>query len=229
MTRIHSLSDVLPGDIALGPIHGFVGFGVGLGQIALGEGFSVGQLKIRHARIVVQASECDTTDPDHPYGLITKPVGVEAMPSGARYIGMTNDNAWTPDWAYFRLAEDYLGQAQDAAAVAEAMVGTPYSFASYAALAAWRWGVRTPRLERWIDRRGRPRTIAWPSGGGPQIQLPCEAICSVLVDQAWSLTGKRIMEGVPHQVVTPGALAGRLLEMVEDGTAALTRPRPLLL
>jgi hypothetical protein len=33
------------------------------------------------------------------------------------------------------------------------------------------------------------------------------------VDQAWSLAGKKIMHNVPHQCVTPGALAARLLTM----------------
>jgi len=33
----------------------------------------------------------------------------------------------------------------------------------------------------------------------------------VLADQAWSLTGKKIMRGVAHQCVTPGALARTLL------------------
>jgi hypothetical protein len=63
---------------------------------------------------------------------------------------------------------------------------------------------------RMLENRGRQGM------GHPDAKLPCEAICSVLADQAWSLTGKKIMEGVAHQCVTPGALARRLLEM--DGT-----------
>jgi hypothetical protein len=41
-------------------------------------------------------------------------------------------------------------------------------------------------------------------------QLPCEAICSVLADQAWTLAGHRVMQDVAHQAVTPGAMAGQL-------------------
>jgi hypothetical protein len=43
-----------------------------------------------------------------------------------------------------------------------------------------------------------------------QLALPCEAICSVLADQAWTLAGHRVMQGVAHQAVTPGAMAGQL-------------------
>jgi len=251
LTPIRALTEVQPGDIALGPIGGLVGAGVGLGQLVLGEGFAVGPLKIRHARIVVKASE--TLPPGsmydgqpYPTGVITAPVGVEAMPSGARTVKMMLDNAWTSSWAYFRLAEDYPGQAQDAAAIALAMVGTPYSWLSYAALALWRltsWGTlkatgtRNPlgegrpglanRLERWINRRREPHYIGGPEFHNSEYReprLPCEAICSVLVDQSWSLTGKKIMEGVPHQVVTPGALAARLLRMDDLGTARLSLP-----
>jgi len=148
---------------------------------------------------------------------------VEAMPSGARLVTIGSvanpvtgvDNRWTPEYAYVRLPEDYFGQGSDAAAIARAMIGTPYSFASYAALAAWRFGWKTPRLERWINRR-RPAVRMelhspddWSRSA--DVALPCEAICSVLADQAWSLAGKSVMQGVAHQCVTPGALASRLL------------------
>jgi len=137
---------------------------------------------------------------------------VEAMPDGARECDA--GNRWTDQYAYVRLPEDYPGQAGDAAAIARAMIGTPYSFASYAALAAWRFGIKAKRLETWINRR---QEKSWMLNDrepySHEVHLPCEAICSVLADQAWSLTGKKIMEGVAHQCVTPGALAGRLLTM----------------
>jgi hypothetical protein len=38
------------------------------------------------------------------------------------------------------------------------------------------------------------------------VRLPAEAICSVAGDQAWSLAGKRVVEGVAPQAVTPGRL-----------------------
>lgn len=90
-----------------------------------------------------------------------------------------------------------------------------YSFASYPALAAWHWGISTPHLEEWIGRRQEPTPFTChcdvPTDDHVEIQLPVEAICSVLADQSWSLTGKRIMVGVPHQCVTPSTLAQTLL------------------
>jgi hypothetical protein len=201
---VMTVADLRPGDIGFGPIDGAAGLLVSAGQLMLGEGFTAGPLSIRHVFIVV--------DSTHVVDIGPEVTCVEAMPSGARRH-LINDR-WTNRFAYVRLVEDYPGQANDAAAIARAMIGTPYSFASYAALAAWRFGWKTPRLERWINRRKPPITAgAWERStrGLEPLALPCEAICSVLVDQAWSLAGKSIMQGVAHQCVTPGALAGRLL------------------
>jgi len=228
---IAGLAGLRPGDIGFGPIRGGAGLLVSAGQLMLGEGFRVGRLDVRHVFVVVEAQAPEDAMADRvarvfdvPTRLVDPrgPWCVEAMPQGARKICI--DDRWTEQYAYVRLPEDYPGQAEDAAAIARAMIGTPYSFASYAALAAWRLGWKTPRLEKWINRRQTPKHIIdKPSGTGElwttsnpsltEIALPCEAICSVLADQAWSLTGKKIMEGVAHQCVTPGALAGRLLEM----------------
>ena len=198
MTIVNNINDLRPGDIMIGPIGGLVGAGVALGQLIVDGGFRVGQLDVRHAAIVT------------PMGKI-----VQAMPSGAEEVPLT-DKHWTSKYAYVRLPEDYPGQARDAAAIAQAMIGIPYSFLSYAALAAWHWGISTPKLEAWIGRRGKSVELdSWSSGvwnhprGG---RLPVEAICSVLVDQAWSLAGKKIFQdGRPHQCVTPSQLAQRLL------------------
>jgi hypothetical protein len=208
---VSTLADLKPGMIGFGPIHGGAGALVNAGQLLLGEGFRVGRLDIRHVFVVTKAfieAEMDAHTIagafDVPIDMVAPrgPWCVEAMPGGAREV--TISDRWTPEYAYVQLPEDYPGQAADAAAIARAMIGTPYSFASYAALAAWRFGVKTPRLEAWI---GRTRKGIMPPG------LPCEAICSVLADQAWALTGKQVMpEGTPHQCVTPGALAGHLLE-----------------
>lgn len=248
MTKIGSLADLLPGDLYFGPISGAVGVGVGLGQMLLGEGWSVGPLKIRHVGIVVEASvhhegvtlydgEQDkylpideAPGPLRDYveaeragyvvyrtGVITAPRMVQAMPGGAEEIELTVDRHWTTKCAYVRLAEDYPGQALDAAAIARLMVseGVAYSFGSYAALALWHWGLETPRLEKWIDRRGQPIHFPGPAHDGtnrdPRVRLPREAICSVLVDQCLTLAGKKVMIGTPKQCVTPGKLAGRLL------------------
>jgi hypothetical protein len=184
---------------------------VNAGQLTLGEGFRIGRFNIRHVFVVTEV-----------YGSASAQI-VEAMPSGAR-SNIIGQERWTPEYAYCRPPEDYPGQAADAAAIARAMIGTPYSFASYAALAAWRFGWKTPRLEAWIDRRQAPKHIVdAPSGNGElwttsrpsltEVALPAEAICSVLADQSWALAGKQVMpEGTPHQCVTPGALAMALLE-----------------
>jgi hypothetical protein len=205
MRDINSLADLKPGDIMFGPIGGAVGIGVGLGQLALGESVRIGKLSIRHVGIVTEARFSDFRGPGDPPRL------VQAMPGGAEEIELREDTHWTERHAYVRMPEDYPGQGGDAAAIARLMVqeGVAYSPASYAALAAWRFGLKTPRLEKWIGRRRSPILVP-DTGPGLVVQLPVEAICSVLVDQAWSLAGKRVMQGVAHQAVTPGALALRL-------------------
>jgi hypothetical protein len=227
VTKIGSLAELLPGDVYFGPISGAVGVGVGLGQMLLGEGWSVGPLKIRHVGIVVEASGPGEI-PESAYTYVGGPARdvdreyraprmVQAMPHGAEEIELTADRHWTPKCAYVRLPSDYPGQMLDAAAIARLMVseGVAYSFASYAALALWHWGLETPRLEAWIGRRGEPVAVpGWPEsrrGGFMLPGLPREAICSVLVDQCLTLAGKKVMIGTPKQCVTPGKLAGRLL------------------
>lgn len=222
MGEINSLADLRPGDIMFGPIGGLVGLGVGMGQLALGEAFRVGRLSIRHVGIVVEASRPLHEDDDEvPAGTpavgVRSPRLVQAMPSGAEEIALTPATHWTDRHAYVRLPEDYPGQADDAAAIARLMVaeGVSYSFASYAALAAWRWGVKTPRLEAWIGRRREPVRAPFLEHGFDReratVSLPREAICSVLVDQAWTLAGKRdLIRGTKPQVVTPGMMASQL-------------------
>ncbi|GEM_PF-5487750 len=220
--RIESLTDLRPGDIMFGPIGGLVPglVPVGVGQLLLGEVFRAGRLSVRHVGIVVEASQHlppGTIYKGQTYetGVITAPRLVQAMPGGAEEIELRTGTHWTPRHAYLRLPEDYPGQAADAAAIARLMVevGTPYSFASYASLVLWRWGVRVDRLERWINRRREPRWFRTNRQGGKiekQIALPVEAICSVLVDQAWTLAGKDVMPNTAEQAVTPGALANQL-------------------
>lgn len=210
MSEINSLADLRPGDLLFGPIGGLVPgvFPVGIGQLMLGEAFRAGKLSVRHVGVVVQAG----WDGGHEG---TWPRLVQAMPSGAEEIRMTTATHWTPRHAYVRLTEDYPGQSEDAAAIARLFVSerVPYSFLSYAALAAWRYGIKAGRLEAWINRRRKPITWEIPSHqttSRHSIALPREAICSVLADQSWSLAGKRVMQNVAHQAVTPGAMALQL-------------------
>lgn len=215
-----SISDLRPGDLGFGPVGGWFQAPDVIGQFILGEGFAVGDVQVGHVFVVTQGINAQMIVPN----------AVEAMPGGA--IEVPIPERWTSRFAYVRLPEDYPGQATDAAAIARAMIGTPYSFASYAALAAWRFGRKPPaaegpgmrKLEAWIDRR-RPLIKVPGIQGDPAspldqlalrrgVRLPAEAICSVLADQAWTLAGKQVMPaGTPHQCVTPGALAKALLEM----------------
>jgi hypothetical protein len=215
---ITKIQDVRVGDIFLGPIGGAVGLGVAAGEFLVDGGFRVGTVDVRHAGIVVEAKPGTTMREGYPSGVLDYFELAQAMPGGAEIVTMTYGRNWTDRCAYVRLPEDYSGQARDAAAIARLMVETRvgYSYASYAALAAWHWGIATPKLEAWIGRRSpRERWVGDRSRGIPGsrlVRLPVEAICSVFVDQAWSLTGKRIFDdGRPHQCVTPSQLAQRLL------------------
>lgn len=209
------------------------------GQWLLGERVRIGRLSVDHVIVVTEAAGevkegtwsmdelLAVPVPGHVAPRVyTLPIGVQAMPGGAERVTLTPERHWGPEVAYCRLPEDYPGQALDAAAVAQAMVraGVAYSFGSYAMLAAWRYGIKAKWLERRIDRRRPARHIATPSGksdpgtggyltGNPglhSVALPVEAICSVLADECWTAVGKQVMDGVPRQVVTPGALAMKL-------------------
>jgi len=220
--HIRKIQDLRPGDIMFGPIGGFVGAGVAAGQLLVDGGFRVGKLSVRHVGIVTEAHPGTRyDDPAYPYGITDTFKLVQAMPGGAEEITMTYDKHWTPRHAYVRLPEDYPGQAGDAATIAKIMANwkVGYSFASYAALVAWRWGLSTPKLEAWINRRQSAIRYFTTQGNLADIRLPVEAICSVLVDQAWSMTGKKIFEdGRPHQCVTPSQLGARLLTGMEGVT-----------
>lgn len=209
---VESLNDVRPGDLLFTRITKPLAASLLVkgGQLLLGERVRLGPVSVDHVLIVTEAALI--VGPT----LTTRPRGVQAMPHGAEEIELTPEMHWQPWCAYARLPEDYPGQSADAAAIARAMIGTPYSFASYAMLAAWRYHLRAAWLERRIDRRGEPvKVIGLDVGRGKRGDfmipgLPREAICSVLADQAWSLAGHRVCEGVARQAVTPGALALQL-------------------
>lgn len=191
--NIESLEDLQAGDIMLAsqsdaPARTFIDGGLWL----LGEAVRIGKFTAGHAAMVV------------PGGRI-----VEAMPHGARVRPLVASD-WSDTHIYFRLPEDYSGQALDAATMALAMVGTPYSIASYIYLGLYRFGFTWKWLKKRIDRRLPDDKILLPSGRTLRCGLPEEEICSVLVDQAWSLTGYSLIHGTVPQVVTPGMLALQL-------------------
>jgi hypothetical protein len=243
-TAIRRLEDVRPGDLYLGPIGGGLGAAIRAAQVIVDGGWRVGPLHVEHIGIVTEASRtygpCFRLDTGryveipqdipadrvfHPLGATHYPTGVQtaprmvqAMPRGAEEIELSYDKHWTPKVAYARIPEDYPGQAEDAAAIARLMVseGVAYSFASYGALALYHWGWKAPRLTEWIGRRRESiDTPLLALGNTRAIQLPCEAICSVLADQCWSLAGKRVMHGTAPQAVTPSQLGQRLLTGME--------------
>lgn len=221
--RITKLQDLREGDIFLGPIGGLVGLGVGIGELIVDGGFRVGTVDVRHAGIVVTAQPGTRyDDPAYPNGITDTFELAQAMPRGSEIVPMTYDKHWTDRCLYARLPEDYPGQARDAAEVARLMVAAnvAYSFASYPALAMHHWTGGWPALDRWIDRRQPGLTPPLVSGRYTTSTLPVEAICSVFVDQAWTLAGKRVMEGIKSQTVTPSQLANELLArvLIGDGT-----------
>jgi hypothetical protein len=214
---IRSLADLRPGDIMFSNIGGIVPgvFPVKLGQLLLGERVRIGRLSFDHVGIVVQEDRSVGRIGDA--AMVWRPPRlVQAMPGGAEEIALVAKTHWTDTVAYCRLPEDYPGQADDAAAIARLFVSerVRYSFLSYGALAVFKWGrkfgVEGERLAKWI-RRTRPATT-WeiPSHhttSRHRISLPVEAICSVLVDQCWTLAGKEVITGTRPQIVTPGMLA----------------------
>lgn len=230
MDKIESLADLRPGDIGLMRMGGFIPglFPVRIGMAICKESYSIGPFSADHALICVEAGRPTGDDlrtiargnlgltGAEILDLVRPPRAVQAMPRGAEEIALTPAKHWTDGVMWVRIAEDYPGQAEDAAAIARLFVTekVPYSFLSYVALAAWSRGLKAEGLERWIDRRRQAVGFQGSSDGygddDGRVQLPEEAICSVLVDQAWSLAGKRLMEGVKRQCVTPGALAMRL-------------------
>jgi hypothetical protein len=192
---IDSLDDLRPGDFMIaGQSAAPAKILVYGGELLLHEQVRVGRFAAGHAGII---------GPD------AKTI-IEAMPHGARERNIRPSD-WSPAQAYFRLPEDYPGQAYDAAFVARAMVGTPYSFMSYVYIAAFLAGFQPKWLARRIDRRhDEYARLTLPSGRLATAALPVEEICSVLAEQAWSLTGKKVIHGTHPQVVTPGMLTMQL-------------------
>lgn len=195
---INSLEDVRPGDIMIAgqstaPAKVTVYFGTAL----LGQEFEIGPLKAGHAAIVVPAAV-----QGGPLRI------VEAMPEGARIRNLRSDD-WCDQHLFFRLPEDYPGQALDAAAIGMAMIGTPYSILSYVYLALFLVGFKPKWLAKRINRR-HPVLVTMHDGKSTTIGIPVEAICSVLVEQAWTLAGKTVVKGTYPQVVTPGLLGIQL-------------------
>jgi hypothetical protein len=150
-------SDVLPrpGDIGLVRVRGDVGRLIRVGQWLNGSGYA----NYEHAFVFVGAGTV-----------------VEAQPGGARPAALAEYDGRQIAW--LRCPPQY---GVYVAAAAHELVGTPYSFADYAALAAHRLHIPAPGLRSYIKASGH-------------------AICSQLADRAayrggWHLFADRRWEG----------------------------------
>jgi uncharacterized protein YycO len=152
----------LTGQFGVSRIGGRLGWWIGLGQYLCGDG-----APISHAFVVVNDQV------------------VEAMPSGARlaplaqYLGR--------DDVYFSRMDLTEEQRYAIAEHALHLVGTPYGFMDYVALALNVWGVRPKWLRDYIASSDR-------------------LICSALVDRALTLAGIHMFDGKDYGAVTPGDL-----------------------
>jgi hypothetical protein len=182
-----TINDLQPGDIGFGPINGAAGALVGLGQLMLGD-----EARYRHVFVIVEPGF-------QSMGGSHGPMAVEAMPSGARLVDAVD--RWEDAYVYVRLTTIPLETSWKVADHAARMVGTPYGFSDYLALALKRFGVSLGWLDRWISRTN--------SAG-----YPARAICSQLADQALTKAGVKVFDdGRLSQNVTPGALFYQLLRI----------------
>lgn len=169
------------GDIGLVRINGAAGRAIRVAQWLDGTGFS----DFEHA-VVCVGSEVRTYRGRKQ--LMAKCVG--AQPGGARieYYG-AHDAAM---WSRFNLT---LGQRAKIRDAALSCIGTPYSFADYAAISAHRLHVPAPGLKAYIASTGH-------------------MICSQLVDQCHQDAGLRLFnDGRWPGFVTPGDLYQLIVSM----------------
>lgn len=157
----------LPGDIGFTRIGGALGAWIAAAQALTGDGS-----RFTHVFVVVSDTEV-----------------VQAMPRGAELAALQNYTT-TPGRAAFSTGiVDYDPQARDrVVAAARGMVGVPYSFLDYLALALIRW----PLAHRLVARR--------VAGSG-------HLICSQLGDEAFLRAGLHLF--ADHRApgdVTPGDL-----------------------
>lgn len=210
-----TINNLRPGDIGFGPIDGPAGLLVWAGHLMLHELAILEGLQVRHVFPVVESGGSD----NYPY-----PFAVEAMPHGARFIDIRG--RFTKRYVYLRAPFAVFPERQwlgDRIAFhARAMIGTPYSFADYAALAFKHWDERHKKFKltpEWLkDYIARETCAGYPK----------HAICSQLADAAISRALEDLKacdmasddvyyhvfdDGRLPQDVTPGALFAQLLRL----------------
>lgn len=169
-----------PGDIGLTQITGDVGRLIRFGQWLNGDGFA----DYEHAFVVTKVT-------------LQTPIGgpalvriVEAEPGGAREASLAEYDARNIAW--LRCPDQYR---EAVAQAATSLLGTPYSFLDYLALALHRFHIPAPGLRRLIGKR---------------------RICSALADAAAQMGGwKLFRDGRDPGDVTPADIWQ--LIRVQDG------------
>lgn len=160
----------MPGDIGLVRIPGYMGWLIAFGQLLLGDAS-----KYTHAFIVID---------DHR--------SISASPGGAGWDNLTTYISLGA--AFGRNVPLTLNQRLRIVTEATALLGTPYSFLDYVAIALHRFKIRPKFIEKRVTDSGH-------------------MICSQLVDQCYLRAGIHLFaDGRLSQDVTPGDLANILIE-----------------
>jgi len=195
-----TVADLQVGDIGFSSIKGLVGAGVLTGQAAIDVAALLRGRRAENAGWLTHTYIVTKVEPDGRVWI------VEAMPQGARSVVLVDKDRLTSGFVWVRLPDDAgpPGWQSMAATAATQMVGTPYGYGQYLALAAMTLtGARpTGWLARFVGLRH------------PTTGLPVQVICSQLVDEALRLAGVHVFtDGRPPQYVTPGALFWRLAQL----------------
>lgn len=189
------VSDLREGDIGFGPIGGFIPgvLPVGAGQVWLSmtdkEAFKHWRewWEVRHVFVVTRSNPAWIA---------------QAMPGGMEEIELDPAKHWTSKHVYVRPGYESKHRALWVATHASIMAdrSIPYAFEDYAAIAAKRAGINTPRLDEFIsrvDEAGYPR----------------RAICSQAADACLTLAGHKVFDdGRLPQNVTPHELFLQLIK-----------------
>lgn len=224
-----TLTDLRPGDLAFGPIHGGAGAVVAAGQIAVAPWKH--QLtwktwwRVRHVGVITKAASeafaaVEWADQRRVSVHGIGPMMVQAMPGGAETIELGPEH-WTGEWTFIRPQYAALsvgsiaqpGQSQaDAVALAARLMAErkiPYNWLDYQAIVNHRLHLPGPWLDGYVS--------AVDKGG-----VPIRAICSQLADAALTEAGFHPFDdGRRPGDVVPAELYLRLLEL---GPELIIRP-----
>lgn len=165
----------------------------------------------RSADLLILAGQAFLGQPRYPHHVAVVVQGgpdpriVQAMPSGAEEVDL-DDRYFTKDYEFIRPnypARIGTPMGTFVARAARGYVGTPYSFADYAAITGVRLGIHNGLIRRYVTTSKH-------------------MICSQLADQCMTDAGfHTFTDGRLPQDVTPGALRQRLVEL---GPALVIQP-----